>query len=113
MYKEVGIDKSRILIKIAATWEGIKAAEVLEKEGITCNLTLIFSLAQAGKFTMGCGIHVWLLPCRCTVLSFFVVVLFTILCSVSCLRGSWLYVDQSVRRSHSGLAQSQPRCGRL
>jgi transaldolase len=41
------VDKSRILIKIAATWEGIKAAEVLEKEGITCNLTLIFSLAQA------------------------------------------------------------------
>jgi transaldolase len=47
LYKEVGIDKSRILIKIAATWEGIKAAEILEKEGITCNLTLIFSLAQA------------------------------------------------------------------
>lgn len=47
LYKEVGVDKSRILIKIAATWEGIKAAEVLEKEGITCNMTLIFSLAQA------------------------------------------------------------------
>jgi transaldolase len=47
LYKEAGVDKSRILIKIAATWEGIKAAEVLEKEGITCNLTLIFSLAQA------------------------------------------------------------------
>lgn len=47
LYKAVGIDKSRILIKIAATWEGIKAAEVLEKEGITCNLTLIFSIAQA------------------------------------------------------------------
>lgn len=47
LYKEVGVDKSRILIKIAATWEGIKAAEVLEKEGITCNLTLCFSLAQA------------------------------------------------------------------
>lgn len=43
----MGIDKSRILIKIAATWEGIKAAEILEKEGITCNLTLIFSIAQA------------------------------------------------------------------
>jgi transaldolase len=51
LYKEVGIDKSRILIKIAATWEGIKAAEVLEKEGITCNLTLIFSIAQA----IACG----------------------------------------------------------
>mmetsp|Transcript_13182 Transcript_13182/g.24979 ORF Transcript_13182/g.24979 Transcript_13182/m.24979 type:complete len:314 (-) Transcript_13182:165-1106(-) len=47
LYKEVGIDKSRILVKIAATWEGIKAAEILEKEGITCNLTLIFSKAQA------------------------------------------------------------------
>jgi transaldolase len=47
LYKSKGVDKSRILIKIAATWEGIKAAEVLEKEGITCNLTLIFSLAQA------------------------------------------------------------------
>jgi transaldolase len=47
LYKEVGVDKSRILIKIAATWEGIRAAEVLEKEGITCNLTLIFSKAQA------------------------------------------------------------------
>ena len=41
------MDKSRILIKIAATWEGIKAAEILEKEGITCNMTLIFSMAQA------------------------------------------------------------------
>lgn len=47
LYKEVGIDKSRILVKIAATWEGIKAAEILEKEGITCNLTLIFSISQA------------------------------------------------------------------
>merc|ERR1719148_151778 len=47
LYKQAGISKSRILIKVAATWEGIKAAEVLEKEGITCNLTLIFSKAQA------------------------------------------------------------------
>ncbi|WP_395344792.1 transaldolase [Ningiella sp. W23] len=47
LYKEVGVDKSRILIKIASTWEGIKAAEVLEKEGINCNLTLLFSFAQA------------------------------------------------------------------
>lgn len=47
LYKEAGVDKSRILIKIAATWEGIQAAEILEKEGITCNLTLIFGLAQA------------------------------------------------------------------
>ena len=47
MYKDLGIDKSRILIKIASTWEGIKAAEVLEKEGVATNLTLLFSLAQA------------------------------------------------------------------
>jgi len=47
LYNEVGVDKSRILIKIASTWEGIQAAKVLEAEGITCNLTLIFSLAQA------------------------------------------------------------------
>lgn len=47
MYEELGVDKSRILIKIAATYEGIKAGEILEKEGIHCNLTLIFSLIQA------------------------------------------------------------------
>ena len=47
LYEEAGVDKSRILIKIAATWEGIQAAQVLEQEGITCNLTLIFSIAQA------------------------------------------------------------------
>lgn len=47
LYQEAGIDKSRILIKLASTWEGIKAAEQLEKEGINCNLTLLFSFAQA------------------------------------------------------------------
>src|SRR3954454_11417599 len=47
LYKERGIEKERILIKIASTWEGIAAAEVLEKEGINCNLTLMFSLPQA------------------------------------------------------------------
>lgn len=47
MYEDAGIDKSRILIKIASTWEGIKAAEILEKESINCNLTLLFSFAQA------------------------------------------------------------------
>lgn len=47
MYEHEGVSKERILIKIAATWEGIKAAEVLEQEGIQCNLTLIFSEAQA------------------------------------------------------------------
>ncbi|MDR3440312.1 transaldolase [Telmatospirillum sp.] len=46
-YAERGIGRERILIKIAATWEGIRAAEVLQKEGIDCNLTLIFSQAQA------------------------------------------------------------------
>ena len=47
MYQEAGIDRKRILIKIASTWEGIRAAEQLEREGIHCNLTLLFSLAQA------------------------------------------------------------------
>ena len=46
-YEEAGIGKERILIKIASTWEGIKAAEELEKEGIHCNLTLLFGLHQA------------------------------------------------------------------
>jgi transaldolase len=46
-YAAAGIGKERILIKIASTWEGIKAAEVLEKEGIHCNLTLLFGLHQA------------------------------------------------------------------
>jgi transaldolase len=63
LYKEVGIDKSRILIKIAATWEGIQAAQVLEQEdGITCNLTLIFSQAQA----IACA------EAKCTLISPFV-----------------------------------------
>ncbi len=47
LYQQQGIDKSRILIKLASTWEGIRAAELLEKEGINCNLTLLFSFAQA------------------------------------------------------------------
>ena len=46
-YKERGIERDRILIKLASTWEGIRAAEVLQKEGIDCNLTLLFSQAQA------------------------------------------------------------------
>ncbi len=46
-YDKVGIGRERILIKIASTWEGIRAAEVLEKEGIHCNLTLLFGLHQA------------------------------------------------------------------
>ncbi|WP_166416870.1 transaldolase [Cochlodiniinecator piscidefendens] len=47
LFKEAGVEKDRLLIKIAATWEGIRAAEVLEAEGINCNLTLIFGFAQA------------------------------------------------------------------
>jgi transaldolase len=47
LYAAKGIDRERVLIKIASTWEGIKAAEQLEKEGIKCNLTLLFSLPQA------------------------------------------------------------------
>ncbi|MGB1198275.1 MAG: transaldolase [Thalassotalea sp.] len=47
MYNEAGITNDRILIKLASTWEGIKAAEKLEQEGINCNLTLLFSFAQA------------------------------------------------------------------
>lgn len=47
LYQQQGIDKSRILIKLAATWAGIRAAEELEREGINCNLTLLFSFAQA------------------------------------------------------------------
>lgn len=51
MYEAAGIDRKRILIKLASTWEGIVAAEQLEKEGIHCNMTLMFSLGQA----IGCA----------------------------------------------------------
>ena len=47
LYEAKGIDRERVLIKIASTWEGINAAEQLQKEGIHCNLTLLFSLVQA------------------------------------------------------------------
>jgi transaldolase len=47
MYDEIGVPRERVLIKLAATWEGILAAEELEKKGIQCNLTLIFSFVQA------------------------------------------------------------------
>src|SRR5260370_24497585 len=47
LYDKKGVARERILIKIASTWEGIRAAETLEKEGIHCNLTLLFSFAQA------------------------------------------------------------------
>ncbi len=47
LYREEGIGSDRVLIKIAATWEGIRAAKILEQEGIQCNLTLLFGFAQA------------------------------------------------------------------
>jgi transaldolase len=47
LYENAGVDRKRVLIKLASTWEGIRAAEVLQKEGIHCNMTLLFSLAQA------------------------------------------------------------------
>lgn len=47
LYEDAGISADRVLIKIASTWEGIRAAEVLEKEGINCNLTLLFGFSQA------------------------------------------------------------------
>ena len=47
LYEKAGISKDRVLIKLASTWEGIRAAEVLQKEGINCNLTLLFSFSQA------------------------------------------------------------------
>jgi transaldolase len=53
LYEAAGIDKKRVLIKIAATWEGIQAAAQLEREGIHCNLTLLFCLAQAAACAEG------------------------------------------------------------
>ena len=47
LYEKRGVGRERVLIKVASTWEGIKAAEILQREGINCNLTLLFSLAQA------------------------------------------------------------------
>ncbi|MCD6733007.1 MAG: transaldolase [Burkholderiaceae bacterium] len=47
LYEEAGVGRDRVLVKVASTWEGIRAAEVLEREGIHCNLTLLFSFAQA------------------------------------------------------------------
>ena len=47
LYEAAGVKRERVLIKIASTWEGIRAAEVLEKEGIRCNMTLLFALPQA------------------------------------------------------------------
>ena len=47
LYEQAGIGRERVLIKIASTWEGIRAAEVLQREGVDCNLTLLFSKAQA------------------------------------------------------------------
>jgi hypothetical protein len=49
LYEAAGVKRERVLIKIASTWEGIRAAEILEKDGIRCNLTLLFSLCQADR----------------------------------------------------------------
>jgi len=62
LYKDQGIDPDRVLIKIASTWEGLQAARQLEKEGIHCNLTLLFSLIQA----------ITAADCHCTLISPFV-----------------------------------------
>ncbi len=51
LYEAAGIDKGRVLIKVAATWEGIRAAQLLQREGIRCNLTLLFAFCQA----VACG----------------------------------------------------------
>lgn len=53
LYEHAGIDRKRILVKIASTWEGIQAASVLEKDGIHCNLTLLFSPVQAAACAEG------------------------------------------------------------
>jgi transaldolase len=55
LYQAAGIKRERVLIKIASTWEGIRAAEVLQKEGIRCNMTLLFSLAQAVACAEACA----------------------------------------------------------
>ncbi|CAG8508697.1 4018_t:CDS:2 [Cetraspora pellucida] len=47
LFEEVGVDKSRVMLKIASTWEGIQAGKILENEGIQCNMTLLFSFTQA------------------------------------------------------------------
>lgn len=47
LYKAAGIDRERVLIKLASTWEGVRAAEILQKEGVNCNMTLLFSPVQA------------------------------------------------------------------
>ncbi|KAL3822093.1 hypothetical protein ACHAXA_000161 [Cyclostephanos tholiformis] len=62
MYEEIGVTRDRILIKVASTWEGIQAARVLEGEGISCNATLIFGIAQA----IACA------EAKCTLISPFV-----------------------------------------
>lgn len=54
LYEEKGIDRERVLIKIAATWEGVQAARVLEKENIHCNLTLIFRCSGRNRSKCRC-----------------------------------------------------------
>lgn len=47
LYEAAGVPRSRVLIKLAGTWEGVRAAEALEKDGIRCNITLVFGFCQA------------------------------------------------------------------
>lgn len=98
LYKEAGIDKERVLIKLASTWEGIKAAQELEKDhGIHCNLTLLFGFPQVGrKFAR-------LTPC-----------LLLNLGSLCCLPGRRLcrgpgYPDLALCWSYPGLVQKVDR----
>eukprot|EP00079_Xenopus_tropicalis_P035121 XP_017948892.1 PREDICTED: transaldolase-like [Xenopus tropicalis] len=61
LYKEAGIDKERILIKLSSTWEGIQAGKILEEEyGIHCNMTLLFSFAQAVANVLRLALHSFL-----------------------------------------------------
>lgn len=57
LYKSKGVSKDRILIKVAATWEGIQAAKELKQEGINCNITLLFSLCQVIVLCSAVGSH--------------------------------------------------------
>lgn len=54
LYEAAGVDRARVLVKVGSTWEGIRAAEILEREGIHCNLTLLFSFAQAVACAEAC-----------------------------------------------------------
>ena len=88
LYEELGVSKDRVLIKLSSTWEGIKAAEVLERDhGIHCNLTLLFSFAQVRRKD-------------------FVFLNFTAVSFLgSCMRRGQGHPDFSIRRKIYGLLQ--------